>query len=252
VDTLLKVHRQARTRLSTIESIFKDKPALMLYASPYVFHGRRDRHVYGPALIHKWQSGATDVRAIFFHWFCPECLEKQIIGPVLSFMTQTLMWLTSPLPFDPQAEDAIQRAHEQIGQTCDEQSSILDTSMLDNEFFDILESSYMHHLKRAMLSFGQQEEMSLEQMSMPIVSDDDDDDMPPLASPIPLLSILFYTDLAMSLANVSDGIAIVSIHQNITCISTNSFFYLVCRLSTGLNLCSLLEPNTSTPPNKSP
>ena len=37
IDDLLKVHRQARTKLSTIESIFKDKDALMIYSLPHMF-----------------------------------------------------------------------------------------------------------------------------------------------------------------------------------------------------------------------
>ena len=36
VDGVLVVHRQARTRITTIETIFKDKKSLMLYSTPYL------------------------------------------------------------------------------------------------------------------------------------------------------------------------------------------------------------------------
>jgi hypothetical protein len=63
VDTLLQVHRQARTNTSTQESIFKDKSGLMIYALPYIFTGLRDTPLYRPSLVYLWQQCAVEVRA---------------------------------------------------------------------------------------------------------------------------------------------------------------------------------------------
>jgi hypothetical protein len=69
VDTLLKVHRQARTKTSNLESIFKDRSGLMVYSMPYTFHGMRGTQMYNPVLIHRWQPCAIEVSPLSFLFF---------------------------------------------------------------------------------------------------------------------------------------------------------------------------------------
>lgn len=206
----------------------------------------------------------------------------------MTLMTQTLMWLASPIPFDLAAANTVELAHTQISLNSDDLKSVLDRSLFDHPFFEILDSCYLDYLKRAMMSFGQVDTVDLEGMSTFIVPDDDADDkdedmdgqakkakepdsmllwanafpkyitelcrklmiwverklptigemstrlvldsiipkikfldnnnmlvdhkmMPTVLCKIPLLSVLFYTDLAASVSEVSDGIAILSL-----------------------------------------
>ena len=75
-------------------------------------------------------------------------------------MTQMLLWLASRAePIDLNADKAINELHSQVIKTTVEQESILDTSMFDHDFFQILEDSYTSHLRQAIISFGQRDEM---------------------------------------------------------------------------------------------
>lgn len=214
------------------------------------------------------------------------------------------MWLASTDMIDLQAANTVKLVREQITYPMNGLNPILDNSLFDYEFFDILEKAYKLHLRKAMITFGQTEDMEDVDMDALIAPKDDDDEeeeqegnkgqgtkgkgkerdddsdkednvpdtaellwrkafpiyiaslcqelkewvkkkidvaenltlrlvldrlvpkieflhrngmladhemLPVVNSPVPVLAVLFYTDLATSLARVSDGIAIVSL-----------------------------------------
>jgi hypothetical protein len=163
VDTVLKVHRQARTKVTTRESIFKDKPALMVYSMPYMFHGLKETRLYRPSYMHYWQMCAAD-----------------LIAPYLTLMVQIMLWLASPQKIDLKAANTIDLVHEQVFYSFQELRSILDTSLLDAEFFQILENAYMDHLKDAMVTFAQEDDEHAFDPSDTLATPDLDDNKRPI------------------------------------------------------------------------
>jgi len=63
VDDMLKAHRQGRVaKPAPVDSIFKDKAALIAYASPYVFEALCPEHLWKPMQLLNWQPSASSVR----------------------------------------------------------------------------------------------------------------------------------------------------------------------------------------------
>ena len=83
VNSLLKVHKQARTQESSINTIYKDKSALMAYAQPYQFEALWQMALYKLLFMHQWQTCAMD-----------------IASPLLSHMVDILLYLASPKAVD--------------------------------------------------------------------------------------------------------------------------------------------------------
>jgi hypothetical protein len=100
VDNILSVHRQARTRTTAVDSIFKDKTALMAYSNPYMFQALRVTRLYRPMFMHQWQSSVS------------------VVGlPYLNLMFHTLAWLAS-------LEDRFEsQQHDQPRSQCCHESS---------------------------------------------------------------------------------------------------------------------------------
>jgi hypothetical protein len=61
VDHILRVHRQARTHSSKVDSIFKDRPALLIYSQPYKFSALHNSKIWVPYHMSIWQPCATMV-----------------------------------------------------------------------------------------------------------------------------------------------------------------------------------------------
>jgi hypothetical protein len=63
VNDMLQAHRQGRVaKPSVVDSIFKDKSALITYASPYAFEALCSEHLWKPLQLLHWQSCASTVR----------------------------------------------------------------------------------------------------------------------------------------------------------------------------------------------
>jgi len=140
VDTVLNVHRQSRTNVMTSnESIFKDKRALMVYAMPYMFQGLQVTKLFFLTLVFQWQTCASEIAC-----------------PFLSHMVHVLLWLASPEKIDLNAVNTVDLVNELIIYSTEALNSVLDTTFFDRQFFQILEDSYINYLKPAMIMFGQE------------------------------------------------------------------------------------------------
>jgi hypothetical protein len=81
----------------------------------------------------------------------------------MKLMMQTLLWLASPEKIDLTAANTIDLVHNEIICPAEDQQSILETTLFDAQFFDILESSYKAHLRQAIITFGvEQDAIDLE------------------------------------------------------------------------------------------
>jgi hypothetical protein len=61
VDTILKVHHQGRTVMTTVDSIFKDKENLVRYSRLYIFDVFQSTRLFKPTYVYAWQSCAQPV-----------------------------------------------------------------------------------------------------------------------------------------------------------------------------------------------
>ena len=250
--------------MTSIESIFKDRAALLIYSMPYMFEATKNIKYWTPTGLHHWQPCATPI------------LESYLLT-----MVGVLLWLATDdgtsLEPGTSSGDVAARVTELLA---DQKDAIVDLSLFDERFFSILESAYMAHLKPTLLSFGRQtslNELDVTSRLAPVDEDDILEDkeepynltilwddaygtyitdvcsqfeswsvskvqqtanertkriisrlvpkvkflqsinmlartslLPDVKSAPPLFSALFYTDLAESVAAVTDGIAVVS------------------------------------------
>jgi hypothetical protein len=64
----------------------------------------------------------------------------------MTIMTRTLLWLASPEKFLLKLPNTIDLVHDQILGSPEALMSIMDTSLFDCDFFEILEMAYKRHL----------------------------------------------------------------------------------------------------------
>ena len=153
VNTVLNVHCQSRTNVMTSnESIFKDKRALMVYVMPYMFQGLRITKLFFPTLVFQWQTCASEIAC-----------------PFLSHMVHVLLWLASPEKMDLNAVNTVDLVNELVTYSAEALNSVLDTTFFDSQFFQILEDSYMNYLKPAMITFGQEDDGNMINQATTIV-----------------------------------------------------------------------------------
>jgi len=63
VDDMLKAHRQGHVaKPMPVDSIFKNKAALIAYALPYVFEALCPEHLWKPMKLLNWQPSASSVQ----------------------------------------------------------------------------------------------------------------------------------------------------------------------------------------------
>ena len=76
-------------------------------------------------------------------------------------MVNTILWLASPAKIDLDAQNTVELVKEVIMYPMEELNSILDASLFDHNFFQILKDAYMDHLHSVILTFAMEDEKEI-------------------------------------------------------------------------------------------
>ena len=118
--------------MTSIESIFKDRAAVLIYSMPYMFEATKNIKYWTPTGLHHWQPCVT---------------------PILKFypltMVGVLLWLATD---DGTCGGNVAACITEL--LADQKDVIVDLSLFDERFFSMLESAYMAHLKPSSASEG--------------------------------------------------------------------------------------------------